>query len=145
MVPGGGSVESFCLKSADRQATIEFFGRLPSEAAMEIEHFMVRVTNGDLTAATSVYAHHADELARFFIEMAGAWRGWHGDVVWQSLDGEMRLTSTNDRRGHILLRIEIRSGCDDLDWSVQSGVMIEAGQLERIAGEAVGFFTPSRG
>jgi hypothetical protein len=78
--------------------------------------------------------------ARLFAEMARPGSGWHGELVWESLEGELALRCSHDHLGHISIRIELRSGPMPDDWRVAATVMAEAGQLERIARDAAAFF-----
>jgi hypothetical protein len=89
-----------------------------------------------------VYAYGPD-LACLFDEIAADWRGWNELKTWQSIEGELKIRCGNDRRGHITIEVELRSGHDDLDWSVQSAVVAEAGRLDEIARRAREFFGAS--
>jgi hypothetical protein len=75
-----------------------------------------------------------------FAEMAQRWSGWSGELVWESLEGEFTIKSSRDRSGHIFIRVELRSGPMLNDWHVVATVAAEAGQLEKLAVNAIGFF-----
>ncbi|RLT18034.1 MAG: hypothetical protein DWI28_05245 [Planctomycetota bacterium] len=72
--------------------------------------------------------------------MARQWAGWSGELVWESLEGELAIRCSRDRVGHIFIRVELRSGPYTEDWRVVVTVLAEAGQLETIARRAEMFF-----
>jgi hypothetical protein len=103
--------------------------------------FCVRVSDRNLSAEACVYAGCINSHpAPLFADMARSWSGWPGELVWESLEGELALRCSHDRLGHISIRIELRSGDMPDDWLVVATVMAEAGQLEDIALRATVFF-----
>jgi hypothetical protein len=131
----------FLIPSADRSAGLLFYDRSPVDPTTPIESFRVRVTDHNLSAASQVYAGYApSHPASLFAHMAQHWSGWPGELVWQSLEEELALTCSHDRRGHICIRIELRSGPMPDDWRVVATIFAEAGQLEAIARRAASFF-----
>jgi hypothetical protein len=78
--------------------------------------------------------------ALLFADMARQWAGWPGALVWESLEGELALRCSHDGLGHIAIRAELRSGTIPEDWCVEATVLVEAGQLDRIARGAAQFF-----
>jgi len=79
-----------------------------------------------------------------FADMARQWSGWSGELVWESLEGELSIRCSRDRVGHIFFRVELRSGPMPEDWRVVATVLAEAGQLESIARRAELFFGRAR-
>jgi hypothetical protein len=134
-------VDEFIIKSSVDDLRIEFFDRLPESRTSPIDSFVVKVTRYDLFTATKVWAGYtSSHPAEWFCELAESWRGWQGERQWESMEHELRLVATNDRRGHIALGIQLRSGFSDYDWSVAATIMVDAGQLEGVAKHAVSFF-----
>jgi hypothetical protein len=136
-------MEEFLIPSAAGSGGLLFFQRLPDDRTQSIDSFWVRVTALNVSAACSVYAacgpsHPAILLA----EMARQWSGWRGELIWQSLEGELVLRCAHDRLGHVSIRVELRSGffANPDDWQVSATVMTEAGQLEELARRAAIFF-----
>lgn len=112
-----------------------------SGARQAIERFWVRVTDHNLSAAVQVWAgYSAGHPLQLFADMASRWSGWSDELTWMSLEGELVLRCGHDRRGHISIRVELRTGCMPDDWQVAATVMAEAGQLEDIARRASLFF-----
>lgn len=79
-------------------------------------------------------------LGVFFRRLSDDWRGWDGERTWASIEGAFDLTATHDGLGHVALRVRIRSGqCDD-DWTATGVVRLDAGnQLARVARRAAAF------
>jgi hypothetical protein len=137
------SLDEFLIESADRGAQLLFFDRTPVDRDQPIEGFWVRITDINLSAAGSVYTGYANSHpARLFADMARQWQGWPGELNWESLEYEFALLCTRDRLGHVRneIRLGSRMGSWDFSWEVQAAVMVEAGQLERLARRAAVFF-----
>jgi hypothetical protein len=134
-------MNSFLIRSAAGDGSLEFFERTPVDPGRPLERFKVRVTGLDLDAVTRVYvATGGGHPAAMFALMAAHWKGWQGHLAWESLEGELGLRCSQDRTGHVFIRAALRSGPTTEDWNVDATVMAEAGQLEEIASEAALFF-----
>lgn len=133
-------MESFFIKNALGVGSLEFFDRSPADPDLPIETFWVRITDRNFSAAAMVYSGYFEHPAPLFVEMAEHWRGWPGELQWSSFEGEMGLACTADRTGHVSIRITLRSGWMESDWSVKAAVMAEAGQLEEMSRRAASFF-----
>src|SRR5262249_11305360 len=120
---GEATMDSFLIPSASGTASLEFFERTPTNPGQPIERFKVRLTDQDLSAVGRVYVGPSDtHPAPMFAQMAASWRGWQGEVVWESPEGELVLRASCDRAGHVSLRIELRSGPTEGDWAVRSTI-----------------------
>jgi len=101
-------------------------------------YFPARLLGGPDTPAAKVevyeYNYHAIPL--FFEDLAKHWRGWSDSKSWNSLEGHLGFEATTDRLGHIYLRVTLRAVEIAADWKVQTTLLIEAGQLDRLAREA---------
>jgi hypothetical protein len=134
-------LDEFLIASAAGGSTLLFYDRSPVDRARTMEGFWVRVTDHDLSAAAAVYAGYMPRNpALLFAEMARQWSGWPGELVWGSLEGDLALQCSHDRRGHIAIRTALRSGPMPDDWRVEATIIAEAGQLESIARRAAVFF-----
>ena len=134
-------MDEFLIPSAAGSGGLLFFQRSPSDPAKPIDGFWVRVTDQNLSAAVPVYAGYApSHPVPLFAQMAGQWAGWSGELVWQSLEGELTIGCSRDRVGHVFIRVELRSGQMPEDWRVVATVLAEAGQLVSIARRAEQFF-----
>jgi hypothetical protein len=134
-------VSTFHIPSAAGAGSLEFFERTPADTRRPVERFKVRLTDQELSAIGRVYASGSERSpAPLFARMAVNWNGWQGEVSWAALAGELSLRCTQDRAGHVTIRVELRSGPGENDWSVRSTIMTEAGQLDEIARQAELFF-----
>jgi hypothetical protein len=70
-------------------------------------------------------------LGVFFRRLSDDWRGWKGERTWASIEGAFDLAATHDGLGHVALRVRIRSGLYDDDWTVTGFVWLDAGPLAR--------------
>ena len=90
----------------------------------------------DLSSATQVYVlGGCDHLDRFWRDLAENWRGWEGTRSWQSLEGDLELSATSDRLGHVALEVRLEEGAP-FPWRVHGKLSLDAGQLHRIAAAA---------
>ena len=97
-----------------------------------------------LQAEAHVYALNAHLFSAFFAFLSDNWRGWPGVHKQASHEGELLLEATSSPRGAItlLVTLERRNPGWQLSpvWRVVCPLIIEAGQLERLAKSAGPFF-----
>jgi Family of unknown function (DUF6228) len=136
-------MDNFVIQSASGAGSLEFFERTPADRARPIERFKVRLTDLELSTVGRVYA--ITDPTAMFAQMAANWRGWQGEFAWASEECELSLRCTQDRTGHVSIRVELRSGPTQECWAVQSTLMAEAGQLEDLALGAAAFFGGTHG
>jgi hypothetical protein len=121
-------VESFEIRSSERGARLllrRYQGGLVAEFDAP-----------DLSSATQVYVlGGCDHLDRFWRDLAENWRGWEGTRSWQSLEGDLELSATSDRLGHVALEVRLEEGAP-FPWRVHGKLSLDAGQLHRIAAAA---------
>jgi len=134
-------VEWFLIESASGAGAIKFLDRRPADVELPSEEFRVTVSNVNLSASGRIYADcGGSHPATLFSEMAERWRGWTGELVWESLEGDLCLRCTQDRTGHVSILVELHSGSMEWGWSIRATIMVETGQLELIARRAELFF-----
>jgi hypothetical protein len=99
----------------------------------------VAVTSGDLVASAEV-AHlgGGDGIRDYWADLAKNWRGWRGEKAWGTVEGDLILSATSDRTGHVTLVVTLAHGAP-WTWRTEAIVAIEAGQLERLAAVALAF------
>jgi hypothetical protein len=137
-------MDRFRITSPFDTSSLEFYERTPSDPQHPVERFKVRVTDQDLVAEGRVYAGYANtHPAPLFAQLASNWKGWQGEFVWESLEGELALRCSQDRAGHVFIRVSLSSGHTDQAWNVRATIMAEAGQLEELARSAEVFFGKS--
>ena len=103
---------------------------------------IVRLSRRELWAEREVYELERHEtlrgLAALFTELAEDWRGWDGERVWLSLEGEFAARATHNGLGTVELVVTLGEPEPKATgmWSVQASLFLDAGSLERIAKEA---------
>jgi hypothetical protein len=127
-----GVSQAFLIKSSSGAAELRL-------DAIDRYNYVVTLRDTGMEAAAKVYQHGAgDGLAEFFAGIAADWRGWKGSRTWESLEGTFALDAGVDRTGHVALTARLN---DDTPWHwrVQSVLIADAGQLERLARDAAAF------
>lgn len=123
--------EAFQATSRDDQSSLRL-------EAYDRDYFIAELRGLNLHARTRVGTYMSGGLADLFGEMAAQWRGWEGVKTWSSLEGELHLAAEADRTGHVTLTTRLSEGAPSV-WSVELVLVLEAGQLERLAREARAF------
>lgn len=123
--------ESLTIQSREPGASLTLRSSGPDYIVAEIRHTGIE-------AAAKVGTYLSGGFADFFAGLAVDWRGWTGNRTWTSLEGELTLTAESDRTGHVYLRVHLQDGAP-ARWEVEAELVLEAGQLERIASEARAF------
>ncbi|MEA5466693.1 DUF6228 family protein [Leptothoe sp. PORK10 BA2] len=119
------------LASSNSDVTFDF-------SDVDGDYFCVSVMAPDHSARRRVCAYtDRSGVARLFAEAARDWKGWSGEKVWESLEGELRIALTIDRLGHVIVALCIRSDPGSSDrWNLKSELGLDAGQLEAVAKNA---------
>ena len=107
----------------------QFHGALPAD------YLTVTVTGPEMSASRQVYAGWDGSftaLAAFFTGLAEDWRGWQGERVFESIEGDLRIQATHD--GHVNLRVLLWESTVPHGWRIEAGVRLDAGEaLSRAA------------
>ena len=131
----------FLIASVHGRARLEFRGVAPHEGRQGNPFTLgVRLFGGAVEAQDQVYEHLPDRWTALFAEMARDWRGWEGSRSIESLEGQLRLSATSDRLGHIRLRVELRGDPAGSDWHAADTLFLDAGQLDDLAERAKAYF-----
>lgn len=97
-------------------------------------YYTVQLNSPVASVRVEVYDHHSSSLAAYFGELAALWwRGWDGEKVYESLEGQLRLSATRDSVGHVYLGVALRDGMGGADYTAGAKLVIDAGQLDAIA------------
>ena len=98
--------------------------RLPTGSA---ELLRARVRAPGLDCERDAYEYGGYEaLAAFFEDMAGSWRGWLGERVFASLEGDLEIVAVHDGR-HVELAVRLRQFGPG-DWTVSATVIVDPGE-----------------
>ncbi len=122
------------IKSSRSDYKLKLSEPKPRGLKQTVEYLRVSITGHDIIASSSeVYLYEADHLAHFFEDLAANWKGWEGDKEWGSIEGDFRIIASIDHLGHIALQVRLRSGPYSEDWLIETGIEVDAGQIEQIA------------
>ena len=64
--------------------------------------------------------------------MARDWRGWQGEKTWFAGEGQLYLSATSDRFGHVFLTAELVPGWHDT-WKTTVHFRLDVAQHQPIA------------
>ena len=95
------------------------------------EYFRVTAAGPGFSGVLRVYGDASGGLPALFEELARNWRGFDGKKSWSSLEGEFSLRASADKLGHMWLGFTLNE--PTYGWTLEGGLVLEAGQLERIA------------
>ena len=123
--------ETFRLKSREDGTLLELRPREP-------DYMVAELRGPALQAFARVYTYDPLGLGEYFSALAADWRGWVGERFWGSLEAEFTLTARSSRTGQISVTAFLRDASLPT-WRVELELVLEAGQLERIAGNAIAF------
>jgi hypothetical protein len=128
---GGPVVEALVIESCDARSSLAL-------RASDRAYFLADLRGAGLAATALVSRHMSLGLAGFFAGIAADWTGWDGVREWRSFEGELTLHAESQRTGHVHLRVDLRCGTPP-DWKAQAGLLLESGQLDRLASAAQEF------
>ena len=128
--------DEVAIRSTRSDYELKLSSPKPPGLKQAVEYLQVSITGHDLSASSSeIYLYGAEHLAHFFEDLAANCKGWEGEKEWSSIEEDFKLTASTDRLGHIALKIKLRSGQYSQDWEVETGIDVDAGQIEQIAKE----------
>ena len=107
---------------------------------LDQDYSVAEVSGKGLNASIRVGSFLSESLGEFFAGLAENWKGWSGARTWNSLEGEFGLRARSDRTGHVQLSVRLTEGGPPA-WEVEVNLILEAGQLDRIATDASAFIT----
>lgn len=105
---------------------------------------VVTITGSGLAASLVVPADDDLEvLASFVAGLERSWRGWKGERVYESPEGDLRIAARH--RGHVVqLAVRLGSHLPREPWSVEATVSLEPGEELRRAARDVADLLSSR-
>lgn len=115
----------------------------PAEERVDPSYFTARLSAGTLSASVRFYEPRGFllGLGEFFRDLAEHWVGWPGEKSWESVEGDLSLTASHDRLGHVTLVVELRERFDppEREWVARAPLTLEAGVLHKLANAAERF------
>lgn len=138
-------MEALVIRTADPTKWIEFSDAEPKGLPTPIETYVFTVQLANLRASTrrlhayNDYAKDGRRLGQVFSEMASEWRGWKGEKMWRSTDGEVRLAFIHDHVGLVHVSLDVKDS-PAWNWKVTAEVALEIGSLEKLARDVAAYF-----
>ena len=133
-------MDRFTIGHASDSGTIEFFDRCPDDPSLPIEECWVKVAVPGLTATRQISIAMCISPMSLFNDMARRWKGWEGELAWDSWENDLELRCSQSNRGHVAIEIEMRTGYHPEAWSIRAVIGTTAGQLDSIKGHSAAFF-----
>jgi hypothetical protein len=106
---------------------------------LDVNGANVRLSRRGLEADVAVYEFEYGETLRslhaFFSSLASEWRGWSGERVSSTLEGEFTIKATHDGSETVELTVTLRqleSGGDG-SWRATASLFVDAGGLDALA------------
>jgi hypothetical protein len=99
------------------------------------DRFDISVTTPAVSATRSSSTYLVGSPASFFDGLSASWHGWEGERTWSTLEEDFRLAARSDHLGHIEMLVRMKSDSSPADWEVSVRLHLEAGGLDRLAGE----------
>lgn len=132
----------FEIHSVDNDGKLLVVGAVPRGlTGYDGCHFDVSLVATALSASVRVYDIQPQNWSSFFEDLAANWKGWFGEKKMQSLEGHLAVSASSDSLGHISLRVKLRDIIPGTpDWRAEGTLVVEAGQLEKLASHAKRFF-----
>jgi uncharacterized protein DUF6228 len=129
--------EFLVIRSVSGSARLKLRSRKPADSAGPAESFYATLSLEGLRSSIRVhtppYYGGPEGLAKLFEDIAANWRGWSGEKNWASLEGEMRISCTCDKLGHTRMAVLLRDLHPERGWTASGSLIMEAGQLDKIA------------
>ena len=134
-------MESFEVRDTNSSASLCSEGKIPRGlTGYEGCEFVVRFSSYPVSAVVCVYDCTPEKWGNFFLEMSDNWGDWAGVKDQESLEGHLRLEATMDSLGHVRLVVRLCGVYVGSNWSAESFITLEAGQLEGLASRAKAYF-----
>lgn len=105
---------------------------------------LVTIHGSGLAASLVVHAYDVLEILASFVEgLERSWRGWEGERVYESPEGDLRVVARH--QGHVVrLAVRLGSRLPREPWSVEATVSLEPGEELRRAARDVADLLSSR-
>jgi hypothetical protein len=117
--------DRFRISSADPGRWLELNHAEPEGGPGPVDRVLVTLRLHGLEASARVdlntdATQDGEQLAKLFAQMANEWRGWKGEKIWRSLDGELNLAFRHDGIGAIGVKVRMRDETM-VNWVVEGG------------------------
>lgn len=131
-------MEPVIIKSTRGGRTLTFSNR-------NGDYFDAELAGDSISAKKGIWGYTDTAfLIDLFDSFARDWKGWEGERHWAAIEGDLDLTATSDRLGHIRLDVVLLNNGSEDDWKVDAPVYLDAGSLDALASKVRVFFTETK-
>ena len=110
------------------------------------EYFQVEIKSLEISAALEIWTYtDAASLNKLLQEIGSENKPWHGERTWSAIEENFSLTATCSSLGEVTFQVMLHGAQGSPEeWKIQCGLVLEFGQLEKIAKQALVFFNETR-
>jgi len=128
--------ESFSIDSSQSDREIVF-------SRYDDESFYVGL-KGRVIGTIKVYGYapHSHDFSYWFEILGANSKPWTNEIVWESLEGEFKISATCSTSGEVFIKVAFIDlhGADE-ECRIQTALVTELGQLQKISHNAKRFFS----
>ncbi|TWI46328.1 hypothetical protein IQ22_04479 [Pseudomonas duriflava] len=122
------------IKSADTAAQLVL-------SNIEDDYFTAAYKSHDVFFFKRVWGYtDCNLLVDLFAYMAKEWKGWDGEINWASIEQELSITCTSDKKGHIAVKLMFSQYEGAEPWEAQVVLNLESGVMEKASKDIKAFF-----
>jgi Family of unknown function (DUF6228) len=132
-------MDEWVIKS-EKETKLIFHSRLFNSKGW-LEYYSVTAKARDFIATIQVEnSLYGRPPSRLFSEISEKYSGWENEISWGALDGELNLSATCDKLGHVTLLAELNKFDAPPCWFATISLVLDLGMLEELASSATIFF-----
>lgn len=98
-------------------------------------YLLAELVGSPVSAKVEVWVQTGDAagLQAFLADLGKQGRPWGGARVWESIEGDFKLSATCTALGNVVFNVELHGlqGATE-EWAVSAGIDYELGELERL-------------
>lgn len=131
----GKKMETVIIKSTRGARALKFSNR-------NGDYFDAELSGDSIFAKKGIWGYtDTDLLISLFESIAGDWKGWEGERHWAAIEGDLDITATSDKLGHIRIDVVLLNNNIEDDWKVEAPIYLDAGCLDSLCTQIRRFFT----
>ncbi|MDP5227336.1 MULTISPECIES: DUF6228 family protein [Arthrobacter] len=101
-----------------------------------VEYLMVTLVAEGLTSTSRIYdVNGFGTLVGYFDDLSRHWRGWDGSKMYESLEGDLRISARHD--GRVRLEVTLNQILGETEWRCQSTIILDPGEELSFAAAAL--------
>lgn len=128
------------ISSADPATRLKLYDYDRNTATISFEGPAIQVRT-NVALFPDISGADAAGLVDLFRTMVDQWRGWKGELVWASLEGEFAISATADSLGHVTLHLKFQEMQGQSPWSAEADLTLEPMQVEQALRNLTRYFS----